>query len=114
MGVYAMTGGATGIGAATREQLQGEGHDVVVVDIRSADIEADLSTPDGRRKAIDGLRDAAPEGLDGFVPCAGLGPDNTPISLITRVNYFGAVSVTEGVRDLVARRRGAMLRPDQF
>lgn len=109
MGIFAMTGGATGIGAATKEQLRGEGHEVIVVDITNADIEADLSTDEGRQRAIDGICAAAPQGLDGFVPCAGLGPSVSPSSLITRVNYFGAVAVTEGVKHLVAQRGGAMV-----
>ena len=44
MGLYAMTGGATGIGEAIKLRLKKEGRDVVVVDIRDADIIADLST----------------------------------------------------------------------
>lgn len=109
MGLYAMTGGATGIGAAIKKQLQGEGHEVIVVDIKDADIIADLSTAAGRQAAVDGIRARAPEGLDGFVPCAGLGPAARPFSLITRVNYFGAIATTEGVRDLLAKRRGSIV-----
>ena len=109
MGLYAMTGGATGIGAAIKQQLQTEGHQVIVVDIKDADIIADLSTAEGRQAAIDGIHKAAPDGLDGFVPCAGLGPAVRPFSLITRVNYFGAVATTEGVKDLVAKRKGSIV-----
>ncbi len=109
MGIYAMTGGATGIGAAIKNQLRSEGHTVVVVDIKDADIIADLSTAEGRQAAVDGIRAAAPDGLDGFVPCAGLGPAARPFSLITRVNFFGAVATTEGVRDLLVKRRGSIV-----
>lgn len=109
MGIYAMTGGATGIGAAIKQQLQGDGHQVIVVDIKDADIIADLSTTEGRDAAVQGIRNAAPDGLDGFVPCAGLGPSVRPNSLITRVNYFGAVATTEGLRDLLAARRGSIV-----
>lgn len=109
MGIYAMTGGATGIGAAIKQQLQSEGHKVIVVDIKDADIIADLSTPAGRQAAIDGIAAAAPDGLNGFVPCAGLGPAARPYSLITRVNYFGAVATTEGLREQVAKRKGSIV-----
>lgn len=109
MAIYAMTGGATGIGAAVKERLLGEGHQVIVVDIKDADIIADLSTAEGRQAAIDGIRSAAPDGLDGFVPCAGLGPSVRPCSLITKVNYFGAVATIEGVKDLVAKKRGVIV-----
>lgn len=109
MGNYAMTGGATGIGNAIKNQLREQGHQITVVDIKDADIIADLSTAEGRRVAIDGIRAAAPEGLDGFIPCAGVGPQVSPPSLVARINYFGAVSVTEGVRDLVAKKKGAVV-----
>lgn len=109
MAIYAMTGGATGIGAATKEQLRAAGHKVIVVDIKNADVVADLSTIAGREKAVAGIRAAAPEGLDGFVACAGLGPNTNPLSLITRVNYFGAVATVEGVKDLVAKKKGAIV-----
>lgn len=109
MGIYAMTGGATGIGAAVKEQLRGDGHTVIVVDLKDADIIADLATTEGRQAAIDGFKAAASEGLDGFVPCAGLGPSVSPCSLITRVNYFGAVATIEGVKDLVAKKKGVIV-----
>jgi NAD(P)-dependent dehydrogenase (short-subunit alcohol dehydrogenase family) len=104
-----MTGGATGIGAALREQLREQGDTVIVVDIREADIVADLATAEGRRAAVAGLVAAAPDGLDGFIPCAGLGTHVKPPALIGAVNYFGAVATIEGVRELVAKRRGSIL-----
>ena len=51
MAIYAMTGGATGIGAALKEQLRERGDTVVVVDIKDADIVADLSTAEDRSRA---------------------------------------------------------------
>lgn len=109
MGTYAMTGGATGIGAAIKSRLQTEGHEVIVIDIKNADIEADLSSQAGREHANKGLAKLAAEGLDGFVACAGLGGHVTPHALITSVNYFGAVASIEGARDLVAKKNGALL-----
>jgi NAD(P)-dependent dehydrogenase (short-subunit alcohol dehydrogenase family) len=109
MGVYALTGGATGIGAAIKEQLRADGHQVIVVDLKEGDVCADLSTLAGRQNAIDGIRALAADGLDGLIPCAGLGPSVRPLSLITRVNYFGAVAVVEGVLDLVVKRKGSIV-----
>lgn len=106
MGIYAMTGGATGIGAAIKDQVRARGDQMIVVDIRDADVVADLSQPEGRAAAIAGILERAPQGLDGFVACAGLGPNNAP-ALVARVNYFGAVELLEGLRDALARRRGA-------
>ena len=42
---YVVTGAASGIGAATTALLRDEGHRVVTVDLRGADVLADLSTP---------------------------------------------------------------------
>jgi len=109
MAVYAMTGGATGIGAALRERLEAANHQVISVDIKSGDIIADLSTPEGREAAIAGVHERAPDGLDGFIPCAGLPPVASPLSLIARVNYFAVIATTEGLRDLVAKKRGSIL-----
>lgn len=109
MGLYAMTGGATGIGNAIKQQLIAQGNQVIVVDIKDADIVADLSTAEGRQTAIDGICAAAPDGLDGFIPCAGVGPHVSPPSLVGKINYFGALALTEGVRSLVAKKKGAIV-----
>lgn len=109
MGLYAMTGGATGIGAALKNQLQEKGHEVISVDIKAGDIIADLSTAKGRQAAVDGIRALAPDGLDGFIPCAGLSPVAKPLSLIARVNYFAVVATVEGLKDLLAKKRGSVL-----
>ena len=74
MGTYAVTGGASGIGAAICRRLNNDGHRVIVVDLAEGDIQADLLDLSGRQKAIDGIRSLAGDGLDGFIPCAGLGP----------------------------------------
>lgn len=109
MALFALTGGATGIGAALRRQLEAQGDQVITVDIRDGDIIADLSTPEGRAAAVAGIRERAGDGLDGFIPCAGVPPVARPLSLIPAVNYFGVVETVAGVRDLVAQRRGTVL-----
>lgn len=109
MAIYAMTGGATGIGAELRRQLLERGDQVISVDIKEGDIIADLSTAEGRQAALDGIRERAPDGLDGYIPCAGLPPVAKPLSLIARVNYFAVVETVEGLRDLIAKKRGSVL-----
>ncbi len=106
---FAMTGGATGIGGALREQLTADGHKVISVDIKEGDIIADLSSAEGRQAAIDGVHEMAPEGLDGFIPCAGLPPVAKPLSLIARVNYFAVIATIEGMRDLLEKKKGSVL-----
>ena len=105
----AMTGGATGIGAAIKQQLRELGHTVIVVDIKDADIVADLSTEAGCAQAVAEIEKLAPDGLDGFIPCAGLGPAARPPSLIGDVNFFGAKLTTIGLRPLLEKKKGAVV-----
>ncbi len=94
--VIAVTGSASGIGAAVVAALRADGHEVIGVDLRDAEVCADLSTADGRRAAVDGVRGLAPE-LDGLVVCAGLGPHVPDPRQIVEVNYRGAVEVLDGL-----------------
>jgi len=109
MPLYAMTGGATGIGAELRQQLTGRGDQVISVDIKEGDVIADLSTAEGRAAAVTGVTELAPDGLDGFIACAGLPPVARPLSVIAQVNYFAVVATVEGLKDLIAKRRGSVL-----
>ena len=109
MGTYALTGSASGIGAALSASLANAGHTLVTVDIRDADVIADLTTPQGRQAAVSAVLEQAPGGLDGLIPLAGLGGGSAPDELITRLNYFGTVEFVEGLRPAVASRRGAIV-----
>lgn len=123
MAVYAITGAATGIGAAIASQLQQRGDRVIAIDLHRADIIADLATPEGRQHAVEAVRQAAPEGLDGLIPCAGLGPSVKSPSLIAKVNYFGATAVVEGLQEsvvdggaivMIASNSAAMAQPSPY
>ena len=109
MGLYAMTGGATGIGAAIKQRLRDDSHEVIVADLKDADILADLSTPAGRDSAIAAIRRHAASGLDGFIPCAGVAGHLPNRALIASLNYFGTVSLVEGLQDLLAARKGSVV-----
>lgn len=103
MGTIAITGSASGMGAATRALLTGAGHTVIGVDLRDADVIADLATPAGRSAAVEGIAAAAPDGLDGAVTFAGvMGLPGRDGSLVASVNYFGTVEVMRGLRQLLA------------
>ena len=52
MGTIAISGSASGIGAATRRMLEDDGHTVIGIDLRDAEVTADLSTDDGREAAV--------------------------------------------------------------
>lgn len=99
MPTYAITGAASGIGAATRQRLLDAGHTVVGVDIHDADVVADLSSPTGRAEAATATTELAGGRLDGAICCAGLGPlaDHSGGKLAA-VNYFGTVGFVQGIR----------------
>lgn len=109
MGVYAVTGGATGIGAAVTKKLRGDGHQAVVIDIKEADITADLSTDEGRRLALDKIHQAAPKGLDGLITCAGVGANVSDNLLVTRLNYTGTIALIKGCQDMLEAKGGAVV-----
>ncbi|MBZ5735720.1 SDR family oxidoreductase [Nocardioides sp. TRM66260-LWL] len=102
---YLVTGAASGIGAALSARLRGDGHRVVTVDLRDADVLADLSTPAGRDAALAGVRALVDPGtgLHGVVPCAGIaGLTGVDARLVVSVNFFAAVALVEGLHDLLA------------
>jgi NAD(P)-dependent dehydrogenase (short-subunit alcohol dehydrogenase family) len=99
-----VTGSASGMGAATTEILEADGHRVIGVDLRDADVIADLSDPDGRHAAIDAVADLAGGVIDGLVTWAGVaGLTEIPGSLLASVNYFGTVALLDGLRPLLAQ-----------
>jgi NAD(P)-dependent dehydrogenase (short-subunit alcohol dehydrogenase family) len=103
VGTYVISGAASGIGAATAARLVDDGHRVIGVDLRNADVEADLSTESGRADAVRRIHELAPDGIDGLVPCAGIaGLTGVDPALLVSVNYFGAIALAEGLRDLLA------------
>ena len=104
MKTIAITGAASGIGAATAKQLESEGNRVIGVDLHETEITADLSTVDGRSQAVDQILERSGGRLDGFVPCAGLSalPERPP-SLVVSLNYFGSVEMIAGLREALAK-----------
>ncbi|MEV5649854.1 SDR family oxidoreductase [Nocardia sp. NPDC052254] len=102
MGTIAVTGSASGIGAAVAAHLEKEGHRVIGVDLRDADVTADLGTPEGRAQAVAEITRISEGRLDGFLPFAGVAAaTGRPGGLVVSVNYFGAVELLEGLRPLL-------------
>lgn len=95
MSTIVISGCATGIGAATRKALEAAGHQIIGIDIRDAEVIADLSTTAGRKQAIAGALACCGNEMDGLVLCAGLGVQVKPAGKITSVNYFGAVELLD-------------------
>ncbi|BAX92993.1 SDR family oxidoreductase [Mycobacterium shigaense] len=104
MGVYAVTGSASGMGQQVARKLRENGHTVIGVDIKQADIVADLSTPQGRRAAADGVLASSGSRLDGAVLAAGLGPGPAAgrCVSIAQVNFFGVVDLLDAWRPALA------------
>jgi NAD(P)-dependent dehydrogenase (short-subunit alcohol dehydrogenase family) len=103
MTTAAITGSASGIGAAIRSRLEADGQRVIGIDLRGAEIEADLAEPAGRARAVAEIRARCGGRLDRLVLCAGLGPHVTPLGPIASVNYFGAVELLDGLLECLAR-----------
>jgi NAD(P)-dependent dehydrogenase (short-subunit alcohol dehydrogenase family) len=106
MGTYCITGTASGMGLATRQRLEADGHRVIGVDQRDAEVVADLSTEAGRAAAVAAVTELCTGQLDGIVPCAGVGGLGGG-EITVRVNYFGAMAIVNGLRPLLVGRPGA-------
>ncbi|MGH9275618.1 MAG: SDR family oxidoreductase [Acidimicrobiales bacterium] len=99
-----VTGSASGMGAATKARLEAAGQRVIGVDLRDADVVADLSSGEGRQAAIDAVSERADGAIDGLVTWAGVaGLSHLPGSLLVSVNYFGSTSLIDGLRPLLTR-----------
>ena len=104
MAAIALTGSASGIGAATRRRLEAAGHEVIGVDLRDAEVVADLGTAAGRDAAVAGVLERSGGVLDGYAGFAGVPATVDPPALLVHVSYFGSIAVLDGLR---ARARRA-------
>ncbi|CRK57802.1 putative 3-alpha-hydroxysteroid dehydrogenase [Alloactinosynnema sp. L-07] len=96
----AVTGSASGIGAALTSLLREQGIRVVGVDLRDAEVVADLATPSGRVAAAEAVTAAADGVLDGVVTCAGT---SVPGELMVKVNYFGTTEFVSALQPALAK-----------
>lgn len=107
MGVYAVTGGSSGIGAKIVQLIKEGGNEVINIDLKDGDINANLATKEGRDFAIQRLHELHPEGLDGMICNAGVSGACGNLKLIISLNYFGAIRMARGVYDLLKKKKGS-------
>ena len=99
-----ISGSASGIGLATRQRLESQGDRVVGIDVRGAEILADLSTPEGRAEAVAQALDRTSHEIDSVVLSAGLSGVSTPPDTTLSVNYFGSVELFDALRPAMEGR----------
>lgn len=104
MRTYAVSGAASGIGAATARLLREQGHRVIGIDRTptdptgaGVDVVADLATREGRAAAVAAVREQT-DVLHGLVPAAGIaGRTGTDSGLLVSINFFGATALVRGL-----------------
>ncbi|MEV7006745.1 SDR family oxidoreductase [Streptosporangium sp. NPDC051022] len=95
----AVSGTASGIGQALAHLLRAQGDEVIGIDLRDAEVNADLATPEGRELAVRSVLESSGGVLDGIVACAGV---SGPTPLTVKVNFFGVTALLEGLRPALA------------
>jgi NAD(P)-dependent dehydrogenase (short-subunit alcohol dehydrogenase family) len=103
VGTYVVSGSASGMGLATAGRLRELGHEVIGIDVRDADVVADLSDRQGREDALSQVGALCRGRLDGAALFAGLvGLTGRASHLLAAVNYFGSVRLLDGLRPYLA------------
>lgn len=98
----AVSGSQSGLGLAVRRRLEAGGAEVIGIDLpgKGAEVEADLSTADGRAAAVKGVLALCGGVLQGAVANAGI--DSSDARLTFEVNFLGATELLEGLRPALA------------
>jgi NAD(P)-dependent dehydrogenase (short-subunit alcohol dehydrogenase family) len=96
-----ITGAASGMGAALARHLTALGERVIGVDLRDAEICADLTIPEQRAAFAARVQQITPS-LDAVVACAGVSPP-VPGDTLVSVNYFGVADVLPRLLPLLHR-----------
>ena len=82
--------------------MQADGFEVVGIDIRDADVLADLSKPEERSAAVATVLEKTGGRIDRLVLSAGLG-ELHPLPTVTSVNYFGSIRLLDAFQDALGR-----------
>ncbi len=114
----ALTGGASGIGAAVLRKMQAAGHHVTSFDITEpAGVDHWVETDLSDAASIEGAVRAAEGPFDALINNAGIPPREGMAAQVLQINWFGLVAFLDGMLDQlspggaivnVASRAGAM------
>jgi NAD(P)-dependent dehydrogenase (short-subunit alcohol dehydrogenase family) len=99
-----ITGSASGIGLACKEKFESLGDRLIGIDIRDADIIADLAMPEGRQHAINEALSMTDSAIDGLILSAGVSGMQHPGDFTVSLNYFGSVDLFDGLRPAMEGR----------
>ena len=115
MRTIAVTGSASGIGAATKRRLGEHGARVIGVDLRDADVVADPGAPDGRALAVAGVTGLVGDRIDRLVTCAGVaGLTGRPGRMVASVNRTRGDRVIGNLVDALPLPVGRSGSPDEI
>jgi NAD(P)-dependent dehydrogenase (short-subunit alcohol dehydrogenase family) len=95
-----VSGAASGIGKTLAQILRDRGDDVIGVDLKDAEVCADLGTPAGRQDAVRAVLDRSGGAVDAVIACAGISAE---VPATIAVNYFGVTALLDGLRPALAR-----------
>lgn len=103
MNTIVLTGSQSGMGWVMRQHLESQ-PDIRVIGVdllgKGAEVEADLSTPEGCQAAVEQVLGHAGADLNGVIANAGVDANNPTLTF--GVNYFGVVDFLNGLQPTLA------------
>jgi NAD(P)-dependent dehydrogenase (short-subunit alcohol dehydrogenase family) len=100
MRTYVITGSASGIGLAAKNNLEKSGFRVIGVDRHDAEVTADLSHPEGRAAAAKECVEISGGHIDAVIANAG---SALPNAMTVAINYFGVTDFLEALLPALAK-----------
>ncbi len=98
--LYVVTGADSGLGRSVARLLAEQGRVITCGVTGEVDVNADLTTAEGRAQLVAEVDSLSGGQVDGVVAAAGIG---APRVETVALNYFGTVAVMEGLRPLLAK-----------